>query len=174
MTKSDDSGDRFRTPSASIVAEAGQFMRAFRSLVMATVSADGVPDASYAPYVRIDDNAFYVNLSGLAAHTANLASTPQASVLFLQAEDDSKQLFARKRLSFDVDAAVVGRDSARWAQVMDLFAAKFGDVIDLIRPLADFELIRLTPRSAVYVRGFAQAYPIKGPGLEELRRVNDL
>lgn len=174
MTNPDDNASRFRKPSAPIVTEAGKFLGAFRSLTMATVNADGVPDASYAPFVRIDDNAFYVNLSALAAHTANLVSTPRASVLFLQPEDDSKQLFARKRLSFDVDAEIVGRDSSRWAQVMDLFAVKFGDVIDLIRPLQDFELFRLVPRSAVYVRGFAQAYPINGPELAQLRRVNDL
>jgi heme oxygenase (biliverdin-IX-beta and delta-forming) len=174
MTKPDDGASRFREPSAAVVSEAGEFLRTFRSLTMATVSADGVPDASYAPFVRIDDNAFYVNLSGLAAHTANLVSTPRASVLFLQSEDDSKQLFARKRLSFDVDAQVVGRDSSRWTQVMDLFAVKFGDVIDLIRPLEDFQLFRLAPLGAVFVRGFAQAYSIRGPGLEALRRFNDL
>lgn len=174
MTKSDDNANRFQTPTASIVAEAGEFLAAFRSLSMATVSADGVPDASYAPFVRIDDNAFYVNLSELSTHTGNLLSTPRASVLFLQPEDDSKQLFARKRLSFDVDAEIESRDSARWCQVMDLFAGKFGDVMDLIRPLQDFKLFRLKPRSAVYVRGFAQAYAIAGPELVQLRRVNDL
>ncbi len=57
---------------------------------------------------------------------------------------------------------------------MDLFADKFGDIVDLIRPLQDFKLFRITPRSAVYVRGFAQAYPIDASQLELLRRVNDL
>ena len=124
--------------------------------------------------MRVDDNAFYVNLSALSTHTDNLLATPLASVMFLQAEDDSKQLFARKRLGFDADAELVARDSARWCQVMDLFADKFGDIIDLIRPLQDFKLFRLQPRSGVYVRGFAQAYPIEGPALEQLRQVNDL
>ena len=174
MTDPDDNADRYRTPTESIIAEAGEFLGAFRTLLMATVSADGVPDASYAPFVRVDDNAFYVNLSELSTHTGNLLATPLASVMFLQAEDDSKQLFARKRLGFDADAELVARDSARWCQVMDLFADKFGDIIDLIRPLQDFKLFRIQPRSGVYVRGFAQAYPIEGPELEQLRQVNDL
>lgn len=174
MTDSDGSANRYRSPTEPIVAEAGEFLAAFRSLLMATVSADGVPDASYAPYVRIDDNAFYVNLSELSTHTGNLLSTPRVSVMFLQAEGDTKQLFARKRLSFDADAALVGRDSPRWRQVMDLFAVKFGDIIDLIRPLQDFKLFRIQPRSGIYVRGFAQAYPISGSDLEQLGRVNDL
>jgi putative heme iron utilization protein len=174
MTDSNGSANRFRSTSEPIVAEAGEFLATFRSLMMATVSADGVPDASYAPYVRVDDNAFYVNLSELSTHTANLLSTPRVSIMFLQAEGDTKQVFARKRLSFDADAALVDRDSPPWGQVMDLFAVKFGDVIDLIRPLQDFKLFRIQPRSGIYVRGFAQAYPISGPDLEQLGRVNDL
>jgi hypothetical protein len=174
MTASDDSANRFQSPSEPIVAEAGEFLAGFRSLLMATVSAEGVPDASYAPFVRMDDNAFYVNLSELSTHTGNLGSTPRVSVMFLQAEQDTKQMFARKRLSFDADAEIVPRDSSHWRQVMAHFANKFGDVIDLIRPLQDFKLFRLQPRSGVYVRGFAQAFPLRDGDLEQLRRVNDL
>jgi hypothetical protein len=174
MTRSNDSTNRFRAANESIVVEAGEFLAGFRSLLMATVSADGIPDASYAPFVRIADNAFYVNLSELSTHTGNLRSTPRVSILFLQAENDSKQLFARKRLSFDADAAPVQRDSACWCEVMDLFADKFGDIMDLIRPLQDFDLFRIQPRTGVYVRGFAQAYPLGDSELARLRLVNDV
>ena len=174
MIDSSDKGNRFRTVSAPILVEAGEFLAGFGSLSMATVSADGVPDASYAPFVRIDDNAFYVNLSGLSTHTANLLATPLVSVMFLQAEDDSKQLFARKRLSFDAGADVIERDAPLWCRIMDLFEHKFGEVVELIRPLGDFTLFKFQPRSGVYVRGFAQAYAIEGAELEQLRRVNDL
>ena len=171
---SNDNANRYRTPTEPIVVEAGEFLAGFRTILMATVSADGVPDASYAPFVRIDDDAFYVNLSELSTHTGNLLATPLVSVMFLQAEDDSKQLFARKRLSFDADAELVERNSTRWCQVMDLFADKFGDIMDLIRPLQDFKLFRILPRTGVYVRGFAQAYPIERSELDQLRQVNDL
>ena len=174
MTESNDSADRFIAADEGIVGEAGEFLAAFRSLQMATVSANGIPDASYAPFVRIDDDAYYVNLSELSTHTGNLLSTPRVSVLFLQAENDSKQLFARKRLSFDAGAEVVERDSSLWCRIMDLFEHKFGEVVELIRPLEDFKLFKIQPRSGVYVRGFAQAYPIEAPELEQLRLVNDL
>lgn len=174
MTKADDNIERFRTPTEPVVVEAGEFLARFKTLSMATVSADGVPDASYAPFVRIDDDAFYVNLSELSTHTGNLLTTPRVSVMFVQAEDDTKQLFARKRLSFDADAEVIERDSARWCQVMDLFETKFGEVMDLIRPLQDFKLFRLQPRSGVYVRGFAQAYILEKTDLAGFRNVNDL
>lgn len=174
MTKSSDSPSRYRTPTEPVIDEAGAFLAGFRSLIMATVSAEGVPDASYAPFVRIDDNAFYVNLSELSTHTGNLMATPLVSVMFLQAEDHSKQLFARKRLSFEAEAEVVERSSPLWVRVMDLFERKFGDVVELIRPLEDFKLFRIEPARGVFVRGFAQAYPIEGRELEQLRAVNDL
>lgn len=174
MGKSDQNPNRYRTPTEPVVDEAGEFLAGFRSLVMATVSAEGVPDASYAPFVRIDDNAFYVNLSELSTHTGNLLAMPSVSVMFLQAEEHSKQLFARKRLSFEGDALVVERNSPLWIRVMDLFEQKHGEVVKLIRPLEDFKLFRIQPRRGVFVRGFAQAYPIEGSELERLRAVNDL
>jgi putative heme iron utilization protein len=174
VAEPNDNPNRYRTPTEPIFEEAREFLAGFRSLVMATVSANGIPDASYAPFVRIDDNAFYVNLSDLSAHTANLLATPSVSVMFLQAEEHSKQLFARKRLSFDGDAEVEPRDSPSWGRIMDLFEQKFGDVVELIRPLEDFKLFRILPRRGVFVRGFAQAFPIEGPELEQLRSVNDL
>ena len=174
MTESNDNVERYRTPTESVVEEACEFRSGFRSLVMATVSADGVPDASYAPFVRIDDNAFYVNLSDLSTHTGNLLSTPSVSVMFLQAEEHSKQVFARKRLGFDAEAELIPRDSPQWAPILDLFERKFGEVVELIRPLEDFKLFRIRPRRGVFVRGFAQAFPIEGAELDKLRAVNDL
>ena len=130
--------------------------------------------ASYAPFVRIDDNAFYVNLSELSTHTRNLLGKASVSIMFLQAEEHSKQLFARKRLSFEGAAMVIERNSPLWIRVMDLFEQKFGEVVELIRPLEDFKLFRIVPSRGVFVRGFAQAYPVEGSELERLRAVNDL
>ena len=52
MTDPDDNANRYRTPTESIVVEAGEFLGAFRTLLMATVSADGVPDASSSSFAR--------------------------------------------------------------------------------------------------------------------------
>lgn len=174
MTDSSNKGQRYREATESVIEEAGDFLGRFRSLIMATSSAGAVPDASYAPFVRIDDNAFYVNLSDLSTHTGNLLATRLVSVMFLEAEEHSKQLFARKRLSFDGEADVVPRDSREWGRILDLFERKFGDVVELIRPLEDFKLFKIQPRRGVFVRGFAQAFPIEGAELQRLGAVNDL
>ncbi|WP_379969111.1 pyridoxamine 5'-phosphate oxidase family protein [Epilithonimonas sp. UC225_85] len=42
-----------------------------QSLILATVDAEGTPNASYAPFVEID-NKFYILVSFMAKHTKNL------------------------------------------------------------------------------------------------------
>ena len=61
--------------------------------------------------------AFHVYTSGLSRHTANLAlETGLVSILFIENERDSKQPFARRRVSFRLPRpTVVERDSARVA-----------------------------------------------------------
>lgn len=166
--------DRHRPSSKKVAGEARQFLRGFRSLLMATVSAEGVPDASYAPFVRMEDNAFYIYVSNLSRHTANLAANPRVSILFIEGEDQAEELFARKRLSFDCRHREIARDSAHWHGIIRVFAAKFGEIMALIEPLTDFRLFRMEPEEGVYVRGFAQAYRLRGRELASFSEVTDV
>ena len=166
--------ERFKELAGETAAEAAAFLGGFKTLQMATASAAGEPETSYAPFVRIADNHFYVCVSDLAAHTGHLAATGRASVLLIEDESAASQLFARRRLVFECGAEQVERDTARWRTVMDLFERKFGEVMELIRPLADFRLFALVPRHGTFVKGFGQAFRINGPALDALRRVNDL
>jgi putative heme iron utilization protein len=134
------------------------------TLVMATADGSGSPEASVAPFWR-DAPYLYVYVSDLAAHTRNLSDTARARVLLLADESERANAFARRRLSFGVVAEFVPRDDAEWNRALDGLAGRFGSTVDLIRPLVDFRLFRLTPVQGTYVRGFAQAYPVRGPDL---------
>jgi len=156
---------------SQLAADARRLVASFDSVLMSTVGADGVPHASYAPTVATEDGCFHVYTSGLSRHTANLLSNCLVSILFIENERDSKQPFARRRVSFDCLATVVERDSPAWHTVLDGFGTRFGDVLDLIRPLTDFCLFRLVPQRGTYVRGFGQAYRISGPGITALQHI---
>ena len=166
--------ERFRDPDEEAAGEAAALLGGRKTLQMATASPAGEPEASYAPFVRVGDNAFHVCVSDLSRHTAHLAATGRASVLLIEDESAAGRLFARRRLVFECAAAQVGRDTAHWRRVMDLFERKFGEVAGLIRPLRDFRVFALAPRRGTFVRGFGQAFRIEGPALDALRRVNDL
>ncbi len=153
--------------------EARRLLNGFKTLLMSTVSAEGVPDASYSPFVRMEDNYFYVYVSGLSRHTSNLEATGLVSLLFVEHERDAKQLFARRRLSFDCRVKLIPRDSAKWKDVMENFSRKFGDVIDVIRPLRDFKLFRITPETGIYVKGFGRAYRISGGNLDNFEHIDE-
>ena len=165
--------ERFRELDGETAEEAAALLAGFKTLQMATASAAGEPEASYAPFVRTGDGAFYVCVSDLSRHTGHLVSTGRASVLIVEDESRAAQLFARRRLAFECAAEPVERGAARWHGIMDLFERKFGDVVGLIRPLADFRTFALVPRRGVFVKGFGQAYRIAGPALDALRRVKD-
>ena len=166
--------ERFRELSGETAEEAATFLGGVKTLQMATASADGEPEASYAPFVRTGDGTFHICVSDLSRHTAHLVATGRASVLMIEDESGSTQLFARRRLVFACSAEQVERGTKRWHSIMDLFERKFGDVIDLIRPLVDFRVFALAPGHGVFVKGFGQAYRIEGHALDALGRVNDV
>jgi len=152
----------------AVRAEVAAFPERFQSLLLATASETGEPLASYAPYLR-DGADFCVYLSELAAHTANLAARGRASVLFIEDETASSNLFARRRLTCQCAVVEVARDDPEYDALLDRFAARHGKLVDVLRGLADFHLYRLRPESAVFVSGFGRAYAVEGEGLDEVR-----
>jgi putative heme iron utilization protein len=144
-----------------VQADFNQFILSFDTLILATVSGGGVPEASYAPFIRIA-GVWYVFISELAQHTQNLIATPQASVLLIEAEQDAANLFARRRVSFQMRVHEVSRETSEWHDIIDAFEVRFGDIVSMIRGLSDFHLMALTPISGGFVRGFAQAFVLGG------------
>jgi putative heme iron utilization protein len=145
-----------------IAEEARAFMAGFKTLLLATANADGKPLASYAPFVTGPDQSFYIYVSGLSQHTRDLDETRAASVLFIEDETHANQPFARKRLVLDCRVQPISRDSNEWHRVLDGFSETFGEVMKLLKPLADFKMFRLAPKQGMYVRGFGKAYRFNG------------
>lgn len=144
-----------------------------RSLTLATVDASGLPAASYAPCVFDETSvAFYVLLSTLAEHTANLQHSPHASILVLREDQATRQPFARERISYDCDATPVARHSEEWTMTLARFAQRFGEIVRVLEQLPDFMLFRLSPTRGRFVVGFGQAYALAGEKLERLLPVD--
>lgn len=150
------------------VAAYQTFTHTFQSIVLGTVSAEGEPNASYAPFVMDGDRNIYIYVSGLSPHTQNLHAIPKASVLFLQDEQDTQQIFARKRLSYDCTASLIEAESEQWIQIVDRFEGRFGNMVQLLRTLPDFRVFQLTPTSGRFVMGFGAAYRVDNDDLNQL------
>ncbi len=146
-----------------LLADMRDLSAKFRTVLMATSCTDGVPEISYSPYVSVD-GVLYVFLSDLAMHTGNLKSNPRASLLFIEDESTSETLHARRRVTYRADALLVSRDDPVWESVLSQMEGKFGEIIPLIKSLADFHLFAMHASDAVLVRGFADAHTVDVDG----------
>ena len=139
-----------------------------RTLNLATRSADGEAEASYAPFVTDEAGNFYIFVSELTRHTRNLLAHPRLSILLIEPEAEAQQMFARLRVTYECVAEVVPRDSDEWRDRLAAFTERFGAIIDTLRGLQDFVLFRLVPQRGTFVKGFGQAYTIDADTIQHI------
>lgn len=133
------------------------------SLLLASCSSNGDAAISYAPFFR-DDAGFYIFVSELARHTQNLLARPRASILFIEPENEAGNPFARRRLTLDCRVREISKTTTDYAQKLDAMAAKFGEIIGVLRTLPDFHLLLLQPEHGQFVAGFGKAFAVDGLG----------
>jgi len=131
-----------------------------QTLLLSTASANGIPDISYAPFVRDHAGLFYIYVSDMACHTANLRDNPQASILFIRPESESRNLFARERAVLGCSVKEIIRNDEIYIHQIQALQNKFGEVVSVLRSLSDFHLFALRPESGRYVIGFGRAFTI--------------
>lgn len=137
------------------------FIHARKTVQLATVNDDGSPYASYAPYA-IADGAIYVLISEIANHTPNLIRQPQASLLIVEDEVGAKQLYARKRVNYSVEAEMIELNSEAWRQGLNALRERQGEMVDHLAQLEDFKLFRLNVLDGRFVKGFGKAFELTG------------
>jgi len=138
------------------------FRDQFSTVLIASTDGADSPDASYAPYIIDSENRIHIFVSRLAQHTGNLLQTGTASLLFIQDETQSANLFARQRLSYQCQVDEIPPNSVQYAPLLDQMTERFGPILKTLRQLPDFHLLRLTPISGHYVEGFGKAYSWQG------------
>lgn len=150
------------------------FIESRKSLYLSSIQPDGRPYASYAPFA-IGENCLYVLLSEIALHAVNLQQHPEASVLIAQDEDSAKELFARVRVNYAVNAQLLPTDSPEWVEGIRIMTARLGERIENLSQLSDFRLFRLQPQGGRFVKGFGAAYTLMGNTLagEDVNHLRD-
>lgn len=149
-----------------------ELINASKSIILATVDAEGNPNSSYAPFVQVE-NTFYILVSFMAKHTKNLADGRKTSIMFIEDESATKQIYARERLTFEATTSQIERDSEVWTHVVAKLKETHGKVVDVISEMGDFILIALQPVKGSYVNGFGSAYFVDA-NLEIVEHRNDV
>ena len=115
------------------------------------------------------------NSKSIILGTVDAEGNPNSSYapFVIADESDSKQIYARERLTFDVTTTQVERDSAQWDTVVEKLKEAHGKVVEVIVPMEDFIMIALNPVKGAYVNGFGSAYFVD-ENLDVLEHRNDI
>ncbi|EIJ68560.1 MULTISPECIES: heme utilization protein HutZ [Pasteurellaceae] len=135
-----------------------------KTIMLATVDSMGTPNISYAPFA-INQGEYQVFISTIARHARNLLENPKVSLMIIEDESKSRQIFARRRLSFDATARVIERHSAEWKDGLAMLKARHGKLIDDLATLEDFKLFSFKPGPGLFVKGFGQAFQVSNDDL---------
>jgi putative heme iron utilization protein len=142
-----------------------EFISKFKSLLIAT-SSDNIPHSSYSTFV-IHENSFYILISAIAKHSKNLKKNPNASVMFIEDESSSTNIFARTRVSVDTNVEVLEKDSDEYKQILELYTQKFDkEMVNTLISL-DFNIYRLKPKKLSSYFGFGEAKETEKINLKE-------
>ncbi|MDQ6418840.1 pyridoxamine 5'-phosphate oxidase family protein [Paenibacillus sp. LHD-117] len=133
------------------------FSESLKSVMLSTISEDGKPFVSYAPFVK-HDGKLYIYLSRIANHYRHLEANPEVDVMMIADEADTPNLFARQRARFVGTALNLGNEG--YEEIFAKFEQRFGkNMIGMLKGL-DFSLFELTLSEGRYVAGFGQAFDI--------------
>ena len=141
--------------------------------ILSTVDDIGQPNASYAPIGIDSENNMYIYISDLSKHTKNIISTNKVSVMLIEDESKSSNVFARKRLTINVKSILIDRGTVDWYEKITYLDVRFSDSMKFLKEMSDFHLIQLVPEDALLVYGFGKAFRLTGNKLENIVHLND-
>ena len=148
-----------KTPEQDLTTAYRSLIDSQKTLLLSTASVTKGAEISYAAYVQ-DQQGFYIYVSELAKHTANMLINRQASILFIQPETEADNLFARERVMFNCRVQEVRRDEPLYDEKLQSMQNRFGETVSILRSLTDFHLLQLIPVDGQYVAGFGKEYAI--------------
>jgi len=128
-----------------------------QSVMIASLTSEGLPFSSYAPFVRDEEGRIYTLLSDIAPHAKYLQTTPKASLLFIEPEEEAVSIFARKRVQFECDVTLIGRDEGIETRLKE----RFKESIEMLLRMADFKIYCFQMYQGGAVFGFGKAYDLK-------------
>ncbi|MCK6264195.1 heme utilization protein HutZ [Vibrio sp. ZSDE26] len=151
--------------------EIQEFRDSCQTLQLATLN-EGIPHVSYAPFAHTSQG-YFILISDIAQHGQNLKQSTSVSLMMIEDESQAKSIYARRRLSFDSQAACIDKQSEMGIEAIAALRSRFGEIIDNLSTLDDFNLYQLMPEKGRYVKGFGKAFNVSGNDLLSFLHLNE-
>ena len=139
----------------AVRGEAKGLLRGARSAALATIGPDGYPSASLVGLATDIDGTPVILISGLAAHTGNLAADPRASLLI--SPGGKGDPLAHARLTLKVSARKIDREAPEGVRIRRRYLARQPKSA-LYADFPDFSFFALAIEGVSLNGGFARAY----------------
>ncbi|QKF82303.1 HugZ family protein [Halarcobacter ebronensis] len=149
------------------------FIDSFKSSVISSTDKNGFPFSSYAPFIKIDGK-FYIYISAMAKHYENLSINSKSTLFFIEDENSTSNIFARKRALLQCDVKKLLRETNEFDILIDEFEKRHGETVKILKKMKDFSFFEFTPFYGEAVFGFGEAYNIGGEKFEDLIQRGDL
>ena len=144
-----------------------QLIRSTRIAALGTLH-DGEPNLAMVAYAFEQDfSAFYIHVSRLGKHTADMENEPRVSLLITQADDGRADPQTLARVSLRGTAEILHRTNPEYAQVKHIYLERFPEAEQLFS-LGDFNLWKITPKGGRFVAGFGRAFNLVPEGLKKV------
>jgi putative heme iron utilization protein len=142
-----------------------------RQAALATIAADGTPNAAMVLYALDVTSAAapaaLIYVSQLAAHTRHLHTNPQAALLVMQPDMGTGDPQALPRVTLHGAATLISREQPAYHAAQQIYLARL-PTQEYLFSFADFRLFQIELHSARYIGGFAQAYSLDRAALTQL------
>ena len=131
---------------------------------------DGGPNLSMVAYAFAQDfSAFYIHVSKLGRHTADMENDPHVSLLITETDDRRADPQTLARVAIHGTAGIFPRSEPDYSFVKNIYLERFPEAAQLFS-LGDFNIWKITPKGGRYVAGFGRAFNLLP---EALTKVSD-
>jgi len=158
------------THESRLTRELRSLLQTQRVAALGTLCEDGAPLVSMVPFaVEPSQACLVIHVSGLAAHTRNLQTSPAVSLLVMRAEVEGEPVHALPRVTLEGRAEPLVPASPAWEACRATYLARFPEAEPMTQ-LGDFMFIAIHVSAARQVAGFGAARSLDAQALAQLLR----
>jgi heme iron utilization protein len=156
------------THESRLTRELRSLLHMQRVAALGTLCEDGAPLVSMVPFaIEAGRACLVIHVSGLAAHTRNLQTSPAVSLLVMRSEVGGEPVHALPRVTLECRAEPLVPASPAWEACRAAYLTRFPEAEPMTQ-LGDFMFMALHVSAARQIAGFGAARSLDAQALAQV------